>query len=231
MIQLSTLLQTVAVIAACWAVISGVDAWKREFVGKRQIEVAEETLAPFFEVKDAIAFIRSPWQRQGEGSSRKRASAETAVDSDLLDRGYVVWERYEEKKDIFRVFGTQKYKFMASFGADSEDVFTRVHAQVNAVFAAATMLATHYWKRQGRVEMEKDEFARHLNEMHQHEGVFWDSSDGANDVVRKELASVQQALEEIVRPAFAERMATYTWMTTPLRNWMKGRGAKRRNAG
>jgi hypothetical protein len=61
MIELATIAQAVAVISACWAIISGVDAWKREFVGKRRIELAEQTLAKFFEVVDAVAFIRNPF--------------------------------------------------------------------------------------------------------------------------------------------------------------------------
>lgn len=54
MIELATFVQMIAVISACWAIISGVGAWKREFIGKRQIELAEQVLAKFFEVKDAL---------------------------------------------------------------------------------------------------------------------------------------------------------------------------------
>jgi hypothetical protein len=48
-------------MSACWAIISGIGAWKREFVGKRQIELAEQTLAKFFELRDAIAYLRNPF--------------------------------------------------------------------------------------------------------------------------------------------------------------------------
>ncbi len=39
---------------------SGIGAWKREFIDKRQIELAKQALAKFLEVRDAVAFIRDP---------------------------------------------------------------------------------------------------------------------------------------------------------------------------
>lgn len=115
--------ESIAIIGACWAIISGVGAWKREFIGKRKIELAEEVLASFFEVKDAIATIRNPFSSSDEGKSRQRGDHETKEDAELLDRGYIVFERYEAKKEIFVHFYTLKYRFMASFGHDQKEIF------------------------------------------------------------------------------------------------------------
>ena len=76
MTQIATILQAVSVMLACWAVISGIDAWKREFVGKRQIEIAEQTLAKFFELRDAIIYIRNPFSTLSEGKSREKGKQE-----------------------------------------------------------------------------------------------------------------------------------------------------------
>ena len=162
MTDLATIAQAIAIMAACWAIISGVGAWKREFIGKRKIELAEETLAVFFEIKDAITFIRNPWSSGTEGSTRKRAPHETEAESQLLDRGYIVFERYESKKDIFVRFNTLKYKFMAVFGTETETIFHDTNKTLNSIFSSANMLATHYWQRHGRVKMEPDEFQKHL---------------------------------------------------------------------
>ena len=48
--SIALIAQAVAIISACWAIVSGVGAWKREFVGKRRIELAEEALSCFFEI-------------------------------------------------------------------------------------------------------------------------------------------------------------------------------------
>jgi hypothetical protein len=215
MVELAQFLQAISVIFAAWAVIAGVDAWKREFIGKRRIEVAEQVLAKFYELKDTVAFIRSPWSSQEEGKSRKRAESESEVDADLLDRGYVVIERYEKKQETFAEFNALKYKFMASFGAESGQLFEDTNKAVNSVFASARMLATHYWRRQGRVPMEPDEFEKHLNEMHRHEGIFWDTQV-ENDEIRKKLAEIQARFDAITTPCVEELAKSYNWLTKPL---------------
>jgi hypothetical protein len=106
MIEIATIAQAVAIFAACWAIISGIGAWKREFIGKRQIELAEQVMAKFFEIRDAIAFIRNPFSQFDEGSTRKRADYETPDEAQLLDRGYIVVERYAKKEAAFAEFNT-----------------------------------------------------------------------------------------------------------------------------
>ncbi len=212
MFELASIIQAVAIVSACWAIISGVGAWKREFIGKRKIELAEETLATFFEIKDAISFIRNPWSSGSEGNTRKHADNETETETKLLDRGHIVFERYESKKDIFVRFNTLKYKFMAVFGTETESIFKDTNQILNSIFASANMLATHYWQRQGRVQMEDDEFQKHLDEMHSHEGIFWDRYN-ENDEIRNRLATTQQLLEKVTKPCFEEPIKTYTIFT------------------
>lgn len=212
MIELATIVQAVSVIAACWAIISGIGAWKREFIGKRKIELAEETLSAYFEIKDAIAYIRSPFSSNTEGSTRELSPNETEAERQLLNRAYIVFERYEKKKDVFVRFSTLKYKFMAVFGSVTEEIFTDTHKVIHSIFTSANMLATHYWKRQGWSQMEADEFKKHLDEMHRHEGIFWDRYD-ENDEVREKIAKIQISLESVTKPCFEEPMKTYNIFT------------------
>lgn len=227
MFDLAIILQAIAIISACWAIISGVGAWKREYIGKRKIELAEEALATFFEIRDAIAFIRSPWARGTEGNTRKQSPNETKAESQLLDRGYIVFERYESKKDIFVRFDTLKYKFMAVFGIKAENIFRDTNKTINSIFASANMLATHYWQRQGRVGMKPDAFQKHLDEMHKHEGIFWDRYN-KNDEIRNQLTVTQQELERVTKPCFEEPMRTYAFLT---KQWFrKGNNQTKKDA-
>ncbi|HAS3249015.1 TPA: hypothetical protein I6Z55_003641, partial [Vibrio cholerae] len=195
MLEVITLLgKTIAVISACWAIVSGVGAWKREFIGKRRIELAEETLATFFEIKDAIAFIRSPFASVGEGESRVVGEREKPEETELLNRGHIVFERYEKKREVFIKFETLKYKFMATYGEDSEAIFKDTNKAVNSIFSSARLLATRYWQRQGRAQMSDDEFEKHLEGMQKHEDVFWDTWED-DDVIRKQLQSIQDRLD------------------------------------
>jgi len=212
MANVAMIAQLVAVISACWAIISGVGAWKREFMGKRKIELAEQALANFFEVRDAISFIRNPFSSSSEGTTREKNPAELPDESELLNRGYIVVERFQKKEKTFTDFSTLKYRFMASFGRDSEDIFKETVRVTNSIFASARMLSTHYWQRQGRVHMEAEEFQRHLDEMHRHEGIFWEVG-GDDDEINAKLQTILTRLEGITAPCFQEPMTSYSWLT------------------
>ena len=107
---------------------------------KEKIEIAEEVLASFFEIKDVIATIRTPFSSESEGKSRKKGENEFSDASELLDRGYIVFERYQNKKDVFVKYNTLKYKFMATFGADTEDIFSESNRILNSIFISARQL-------------------------------------------------------------------------------------------
>ncbi len=192
-----------SIIIASSAVIYGVNAWKREHVGKRKIELALQVIGKFFEVRDAFKYIRNPFAHNEEGKSRKSNPNESKDDAHLLDLGYIAVERYQNRESVFSEFNTLKYQFMAVFGKDTEHIFTRVNKSLNNIFASARMLATHYWKRQGRVEMDKDEAKRHLIEMYNHEANFWLTSDHT-DLIEVELDAIQVELERVTAGIFEE---------------------------
>jgi hypothetical protein len=93
--------QSLSVIVASAVAIYGIDAWRRQFVGRRRIELAEETLALFYQARDIIRAIRSPFGWSGEGQTRKRAPNERPEDKEALDRAYVLIERYNKNIEIF----------------------------------------------------------------------------------------------------------------------------------
>ena len=204
---LTAIAQAVAVVSACWAIFSGIGAWKREFVGKRKIELAEEALSKFFAVKDAVAFIRSPVGYADEGKSREPGEREGEAEAELLNRGYVVFERYHQREALFSEFSVLKYKFMASFGQNTEEIFTDTFSAVNSIFVSARMLATHYWKNSPPTDERK--FEKFLHETSRHEGVFWDT-DTDDDVIRKQLQAVQVKLEKVTAPCFKEPVSFFT---------------------
>jgi len=59
-IFMEVLNQILAFIAICVA-LYGIDAWRREHVGKRHVELAEDSLALFYEASDIIKHIRPCW--------------------------------------------------------------------------------------------------------------------------------------------------------------------------
>jgi hypothetical protein len=212
MTDFAQIAQAISIILACFAAISGIDAWKREFIGKRKIEIAENMLSRFYQVRDAISIIRNPWGSSDEGKSRKKGESERAEESEILDRAYVVYERYEKQKEVFMEFNMMKYKFMASFGKDTEEIFTRVNKILNSIFLAARMLGTYYWQSQRRLHMKEEQLEKHFEKMERQEKIFWDES-GENDEIRKELANILESIEKVTAPCFEEPSTLYSMLT------------------
>ena len=170
------ILESISIIIAAWTVIIGVNAWRREFIGKRRIELAEEVLALFYEARDAISYIRSPFGHGGEGSSRKSSEGESPEEKQIYDNAYVVVERYNKNLELFNKIYSMRYRFMAQFGKEASVPFDDLRKIVNDIFISSRMLA-HYWKDQGRRTWKTEaEFKEHLEEMHKYEAVFWEMS-------------------------------------------------------
>ena len=99
--SITDLLTAISVAIAAIAFVLGINAWKREFVGKRRIELAENVLALFYEAQDIIRGMRNPFSFGDEGSTRKRSELESEEESTILDSAYVVFERYQKKEKLF----------------------------------------------------------------------------------------------------------------------------------
>lgn len=119
-----------------------------------------------------------------------------------------MYERYQAKKDLINRFSNIKYRFMAAFGKETEAVFIRTVKTINLIFIAAQMLGTHYWKQQGRVPMDDEEFRKHLAEMHKHEEVFWDHGK-PDDEIGTNLNAILVDIERITAPAFENESTLY----------------------
>ena len=135
------ILQTISVVIAALAFAYGVFAWRRAELGKRRIELAEETLALFYEVREALRIIRSPYIRKGEGQSRPREREEFKEVSEIDDRAHVVFERYDKKAELFARLASLKYRFRAYFGDGATKPFDEVKAIRDQVFTASRALA------------------------------------------------------------------------------------------
>lgn len=199
--SIADIISAASVLIAAVAFLSGVTAWKREFVGKRQLELAESVLALFYEAEDAIREIRRPFSFVGEGASRQRSEGETEEESRLMDHAYVVFERYQTRGKLFAELRSMRYRCMASFGASASEPFDEVSKIPHEIFVSARMLGSHYWPRQGRAAMSDQEFQRHLEQMHKHEEIFWYMGEDRDEIaprVKSAIAKIEQIAQRII---------------------------------
>lgn len=177
---------SVAAFVASIVAIYGINTWRREFIGKRRIELAEDVLALFYEVRDAIAGIRNPFSFEGEGSTRKTAEHETPEQKKARDQAHIVFERYNKREEAFSKLYSMRYRFMAQIGKDKAQPFDEIHKIIIEIFSAARTLAelwalrseyytperqqqTHNDRKKyeeiiGWVKSEKDEIAKRVDE-------------------------------------------------------------------
>ena len=214
--NIANAITSVSVAIAALSFVSGVAAWKREFIGKRQIELAESVLAMFYEVEDAIREIRNPISYGCEGKTRKRAENEVQAESQLLDQAYVVFERYQKRKKLFAELRSIKYRFMAAFGIQAGEPFTELDRILGKIFSSARMLGTHYWQRQGRVTMSEEAFQKHLDEMYKHEAVFWWTGD-EEDRIDSRMRNVINQVEKVTKITVEKSSVMSVRLPNPLK--------------
>ena len=172
--EISTLVESARdlslLVAACVAAYS-IDAWRREHVGRRRIDLAEEALALFYEARDAISHIRSPWAFGHEKLELERGPSESDDQFKARENASVVFYRDEQHRELFSRLRALRYRFIAQFGEEEAEPFDAIWESRNKVLSAARLLA-RYWPRDHfRTQQQYDE---HLDRIGRQEAIFWE---------------------------------------------------------
>jgi hypothetical protein len=184
--------QSASVILASLFAIYGIDAWRREFIGKRRMELAEEVLALFYQARDVIESIRSPMGYVGEGQTRKPSPNERPEDKEALDRAFVLVERYNEHIEIFSRIHVLRYRFMAQLGVDAAKPFSELNSIVNELRLSSRRMARLLTRRERSVRSESG-VEKDQREMEKVDAIYY--SDSENDPIAPRVDSVVVQIE------------------------------------
>ena len=179
--QWADIAPSMSIIIASAVAIYGIDAWRREFVGKRRMELAEEVLALFYQARDIIEIIRNPVGFGGEGQSRKPAPREKPEDKEALDRAYVLVERYNQNLEVFARIHTLRYRFMAQFGIVAAKPFDDLNRVVNELLFAARRMA-RFSTGPERTFRSQDEFEKYQSQADEADRAYY--AGGDDDPIR-----------------------------------------------
>ncbi len=119
----ASLVEAIAVSIASFAAWRGLNAWRYEMVSRRRAELAEDTLAMFYQVRDHLRWVRTPGSLGGEGETRV---AETAEEDDTKrERDAYFWpiERIHREAELWSRFEAARYRFHAVFGGEAAQPF------------------------------------------------------------------------------------------------------------
>jgi len=188
----------IAMLIASVVAICGIAAWRREFRGKRQIELAEEVLSLFYQARDAIEAIRSPLGYSTDGSTRKRAENETPEETGAWDRAYVPIERYEGRREMFSKLQSLRYRFMVQIGKKEAEPFEEIRKVLNRILSASRRLA-HLWVRRQRAVREK-QLENLDKEIQKWEAIIWfgEEDDKIEERVEKAVSQMEETCRNIV---------------------------------
>ena len=201
---MASVIEAFSIIVAAISVIYGVNAWRREFTGKRRIELAESVLAMFYEAEDAIRALRSPASHSKEADTRERSENERQEEAQARDRAFIVFERYRLREDLFARLQAAKYQFMAAFGRDSAESFDEISAVRDRIIIAAEELGLRLWPRHFRQASTGAESEADRNRVEREEAIILGRNDG-NDEIAERVRKAVHRIEEIAKHEITTR--------------------------
>lgn len=201
------ILSSVSIIIASGTAIYGISAWKREFRGKRQIELAEEALVLFYEVREVIKSARSCLGFGYEGKTRESEAEETPTQKKARDAAYVIFERFQPHEELFSKLHAMRYRFMAQFGLASAKPFDELKKIRNDIFSAVRRLA-RLWAEDVR-HFDEKRLEAHDKKRQKYESIFWDTYDELDDPINPRLEKVVSEIEAICRPVIMDKVSVF----------------------
>ena len=198
----------ISTLIALWAVIYGIDSWRREHRGKRQTELAEDVLALFYEARDAITYLRHPFVRAGEVEDIKQTDNETERQWEARKNASVVFKRYNDRQELFNRIHSLRYRFMAQIGHREAEPFDELRKIVNEILFAARSLARLWPKDHFTTEQQRD---AHYARVEKYEAVFWEGTE-CEDPITPRLAKTVEDMERCCHGVIEGKGTLYYWI-------------------
>lgn len=138
--SLLQIFQAGSIIGAGLVAIWGISAWRREMIGRKKADLAESTLATFYEARDIFRWARFPGSFGDEGQSRESTHWEIEKEKPYLDSVYVPAERLLNRNDFFAQLEASQYRFMALFDENAASPFATIKNVRNDILRASGFL-------------------------------------------------------------------------------------------
>jgi hypothetical protein len=186
-------IKDVSVVIGLWLVFYKIAAWQIEHRGKRNIELAEETLALFYEAKDVIEWLRHPIGFSDENSSLVQGERENKEDFEARKRVNFIFYRYNQNKELFNKIHSLRYRFMAQIGKEQAKPFDELDSLIKQIVAAARLLIILWPENKFQTEDEKK---KHYEQIKRNEKIIWDPFSD-DDPIKLRLNGLIKNIESV----------------------------------
>lgn len=192
--------ESISVIIASISAIIGINIWKKEFLWKKNAELAEELLDLFYRARDAISWMRSPFSFEGEGKTRVPHPKERPEDKGRLDSAFVPIERYQQNKDIFIRINTLRYRSIFRLGDGIEPAFKKLNSTLTRILNAAHRKADDILEHPYHDDSpEKRKIKR--NEI---DNILWENYSEPDNIILQ-IADIIKLVEDTCSPFIKEK--------------------------
>ena len=196
--EIAALIREISLLIGIWVAIYGIDSWRREHTGKRQIELAEETLTLFYEAKDVITYIRHPASYSSETDNLARGEDEPEEKYKARKQASIVFKRYNEHQELFNRIHSMRYRYMAQIGKDQSKPFDELRKIINEIFISARMLSRLWAQDHFRTDEQRK---KHYESIEKHEAVFWEGleeEDPINPRLEKLITEIESTCKGVI---------------------------------
>lgn len=191
-------LYAISILIGIWVAIAGINNWRKEHAGKRKIELAEDSLALFYEAFDAINYLRHPFSYPSETEEIERGKYESEVSWEARKNASVVFYRYKQHQELFNKLHASRYRFMAQIGKEKARPFDDLRQIINDIVKSARHLSRLWGREHFRTEEQWEEHQKHIEEQ---ETIFWADSvenDPINPRVEKAINDMEIVCKEVI---------------------------------
>jgi len=210
--ELILTIKDISLLIGIWVAIYSIDSWRREHTGKRQIELAEETLGLFYQARDAIAYIRFPANFDGETSNIEPEEKETENEFKARINANVVFTRYNEHRELFNKIHSMRYRFMAQIGKGDAKQFEELRSILNEIFLSAQILAKLWPRDHFKTDAQWRSYHSHVRK---HEAIFWDCMN-VDDEINNKLDQVIREMEYICKNIISGQGTIFHVLNRPI---------------
>jgi hypothetical protein len=179
----------ISILVGTWIAIYGIDSWRREHTGKRRLELAEDTLALFYEARDAISHMRSPFSFASESEVIEKGEHESTKSWEARKNASVILKRYNQHQELFNKIHAMRYRFMAQIGKNEAEPFEALRKIINEMTSSAHMLA-RLWARD-HFRDDKD-FEKHFESVKKYEAIFWEGLKEEDPITSRLNALIEE---------------------------------------
>lgn len=126
-----------ATAVGIYVAAGGLNAWKRETTGKRDIELCQAVIEKFYEAEHKMSMLRSPMSFLQEGEARKKDEGESPEETERRNFLFVPLARFNEQFSFWSDFLSYKFRMRALFGDQAVYAFEDVENALRTFRAAA----------------------------------------------------------------------------------------------